>query len=74
MSGALKSALTLAVLAVLVLVAALWGWAALTAPFPEDEPVAICEDETVTAGSEVRLTNTGMPMVSRCPGRLPRRP
>jgi hypothetical protein len=54
MSGALKSALTLAVLAVLVLVAALWGWAALTEPFPEDEPVAICEDETVTAGSEVR--------------------
>jgi hypothetical protein len=54
MSGALKSALTLAVLAGLVLVAALWGWAALTEPFPEDEPVAICEDETVTAGSEVR--------------------
>jgi hypothetical protein len=54
MSGALKSALTLAVLAGLVLVAALWGWAALTEPLPEDEPVAICEDETVTAGSEVR--------------------
>ena len=54
MSGALKSALTLAVLAVLVLVAALWGWGALTEPFPEDEPVAICEDETITAGSEVR--------------------
>ena len=54
MSGALRSALTLAVLAVLVLVAALWGWAALTEPFPRDEPVAICEDQTVTAGSEVR--------------------
>ena len=54
MSGALRSALTLAVLAVLVLIAAVWGWAALTKPFPRDEPVAICEDETVTAGSEVR--------------------
>ncbi|WP_210439497.1 LytR C-terminal domain-containing protein [Nocardioides xinjiangensis] len=54
MSGALRSALTLAVLAALVLVAALWGWAAFTEPFPEDEPVAICEDTPVAAGSEVR--------------------
>jgi hypothetical protein len=54
MSGALKSALTLAVLALLVAVAAVWGWAALTEPFPEEEPVAICEDATVPAGTEVR--------------------
>ncbi|MDZ5661604.1 LytR C-terminal domain-containing protein [Nocardioides sp. S-58] len=54
MTGALKSALTLAVLAVLVLLAAVWGWAAFTEPFPQDEPVAICEDTDVTAGSEVR--------------------
>ena len=54
MTGALKSALTLGVLALLVVVAAIWGWAALTQPFPQDEPVAICEDETVTAGTEVR--------------------
>ncbi|GAB3014567.1 hypothetical protein GCM10011376_07700 [Nocardioides flavus (ex Wang et al. 2016)] len=54
MSGALKSALTLTGLTVLVLVAAVWGWAALTEPLPREEPVAICEDETVTAGSEVR--------------------
>jgi hypothetical protein len=54
MSGALKSALTLAVLALLVVVAAVWGWAALTEPFPEEEPVAICEDATVPAGTEVR--------------------
>ena len=53
-SGALKSALTLAVLGLLVVVAAIWGWAALTEPFPEDEPVAICENATVTAGTEVR--------------------
>ena len=54
MSGALRSALTLAVLAALVLVAALWGWAAFTEPLPEDEPVAICEDARLAAGSEVR--------------------
>ncbi|GAA5113794.1 hypothetical protein GCM10023339_18590 [Alloalcanivorax gelatiniphagus] len=54
MSAALKSVLTLTVLAVLVLLAAVWGWAALTEPLPENEPIAICEDTTVTAGSEVR--------------------
>lgn len=54
MSGALRSALTLAFLGLLVVVAAIWGWAAFTEPFPEDEPVAICEDTVVTAGSEVR--------------------
>jgi hypothetical protein len=53
-TGALKSALTLAVLVLLVLVAAAWGWSALTQPFPQEEPVAICEDTAVTAGSEVR--------------------
>jgi len=54
MTGALKSALTLAVLGLLVVVAAVWGWAALTEPFPQDEPVAICEDTDVAAGGEVR--------------------
>ena len=54
MTGALKSALTLVVLAVLVVVAAVWGWGALTEPLPEDEPVAICEPTDVPAGGEVR--------------------
>ena len=54
MSGALRSALTLAFLGVLVVAAAAWGWTALTEPFPQDEPVAICEDASVTAGTEVR--------------------
>jgi hypothetical protein len=54
MTGAARSALTLAGLAVLVLAAAVWGWAAFTEPFPEEEPVAICEDTTLPAGSEVR--------------------
>jgi hypothetical protein len=54
MTGAVKSALTLGVLTLLVVVAAVWGWAALTEPLPQEEPVAICEDTAVTAGSEVR--------------------
>jgi hypothetical protein len=53
-TAALRSALTLAVLALLVVVAAVWGWAALTQPFPQDEPIAICEDASVSAGTEVR--------------------
>ena len=54
MTAGLRTAITLGVLTLLVLVAAVWGWTALTEPFPEDEPVAICEDTTVSAGSEVR--------------------
>jgi hypothetical protein len=54
MSSGLKSALTLVVLGLLVAVAAVWGWAALTEPLPEDEPVAICEETDVAAGGEVR--------------------
>lgn len=54
MTGALKSALTLAFLGLLVVVGAIWGWVALTEPFPEDEPVAICEDASISAGTEVR--------------------
>ncbi len=54
MSGAAKSATTLGVLVLLVLLATLWGWKAFTEPFPTEEPVAICEDATVPAGGEVR--------------------
>ena len=54
MSGALKSALTLAALGLLLVVAAVWGWAALTEPLPEDEPIAICDETEIAAGGEVR--------------------
>jgi hypothetical protein len=53
-TGALKSAITLVVLAALVLLGAVWGLSALTAPFPQNDPVAICEDVDVSAGTEVR--------------------
>ena len=54
MTAALKSGLTLMVLALLLCVAAVWGWGALTKPFPKDEPVAICEPTDVAVGGEVR--------------------
>ncbi|NYE36105.1 hypothetical protein F4692_001209 [Nocardioides cavernae] len=54
MTAGLRTALTLGGLVAIVLVATLWGWAAFTEPFPEEEAVPICEDTAVTAGTEVR--------------------
>ena len=54
MTAGARSGLTLLALASLLVVATVWGWSALTKPFPQDEPVAICEDTPVTTGSEVR--------------------
>ena len=54
MTAGARSGLTLLALATLLVAATVWGWSALTKPFPQDEPVAICEDTPVTAGSEVR--------------------
>jgi hypothetical protein len=50
----MRSALTLSFLGLIVVVATLWGWAAFTEPFPEDEPVPICESASIPAGTEVR--------------------
>lgn len=53
MTQTLKSALTLGTLCLILLVAALWGWQALTEPFPEDEEAPLCSDISVAAGDEV---------------------
>lgn len=53
MSASLKSAVTLLVLAGLLLVAALWGWQAATRPFPSSEPAPLCTDVTVLTGKQV---------------------
>lgn len=47
------SALTLAVLVLIMVVAAVWGWAAMTKPFPSSVTLP-CEEVTVQAGD--RLT------------------
>lgn len=53
MSASMKSAVTLLVLAGLLLVAALWGWQAATRPFPSSEPAPLCTDVTVLTGKQV---------------------
>lgn len=52
-SATARSGLTLLGLVVLVVVASWWGWSAMTKPFPKEEPVPLCVDQTVTAGSKV---------------------
>lgn len=52
-SPRLRAAVTLAVCAVLVLIAGLWGWNAATSPFPHKTAAAICEDTEVKAGAKV---------------------
>ena len=53
MSASLRSALTLLVLAVVMLVAAVWGWQAVTKPFPSSAPAPLCTDTTVLTGAQV---------------------
>lgn len=50
MAPALRSAATLCVLVLLVLVAAVWGFAALTSPFPEREQPPVCAATQLNAG------------------------
>lgn len=53
MTSAARSALTLAGLALLVVVAAVWGWAAATEPLPAKVNTAICSDNDIAAGEKV---------------------
>lgn len=48
-----KTALTLAVLAGLLVVAASWGWSALTAPLPHLSAAAACTETPVQAGDPI---------------------
>lgn len=48
-----RSSLTLAVLVVLLVVGALWGWNAATKPFPRTEDPPPCTDTTVARGDTV---------------------
>ncbi len=58
MSAGLRSALTLAVLALLVLVGALWGWAAFTEPFPETSPSRSARTPPSTPGPRSAATRS----------------
>jgi hypothetical protein len=48
-----RSALTIGVLGVLLLVAAIWGWSAATEPLPERVDTPICVSTPVGAGEKV---------------------
>lgn len=56
MTPALRSALTLTVLVLLLVVATLWGWRALTQPLPQVAETPVCVETEVAAGEEV-VTN-----------------
>lgn len=49
----LRTALTLGVLGVLLLIGVTWGWSAVTEPFPEDAETPICSATAVPAGTKV---------------------
>jgi hypothetical protein len=48
-----KTLLTLATLAVLLLVGIAWGWSAMTSPFPQKTQTKICYPTVVQAGDRV---------------------
>jgi hypothetical protein len=50
----IKTLLTLATLAVLVLVGAIWGWTALTKPLPGEAATGTCQETTFHAGDRLR--------------------
>ena len=48
-----RTATTISVLGLLLVVAAIWGWSAATDPLPEKVDTAICVDRTVAQGDKV---------------------
>lgn len=53
MTSAVKTTLTLAVAALVLLLALLWGWSALTAPLPELAKAPACVETPVSKGDEI---------------------
>ncbi len=53
LSGRLRTAITLAALAALMLLGVTWGWAQMTKPFPGKVDAAICVDTSYREGDEL---------------------
>ena len=53
MAQGARSAITISVLGLLLVVAAVWGWSAATEPLPAKVDTPICERRVVTAGTKV---------------------
>lgn len=57
MQQGVKTAVTLTVLSVLLIVAAVWGFTAVTQPFPGRVETPVCVDTTVGKGTRVRTSD-----------------
>jgi hypothetical protein len=53
MSQGARSAITISILAVVLAIAALWGWSAATDPLPGKVDTPVCVDRAVEAGTKV---------------------
>jgi len=53
LTARVRTAITLAALAVLMLLGVTWGWAQMTKPFPGKVDAAICVDTSYNAGDEL---------------------
>jgi hypothetical protein len=53
MTQAARSAITISVLLLLLVIAALWGWSAATDPLPAKVDTPVCVDRTVAAGDRL---------------------
>lgn len=54
MDARLKSVVTLSSLGVLLIVGGLWGWSAMTEPFPKRSDPPVCVDHTFAKGDPIR--------------------
>ncbi len=52
----LKTIITLAALAVMLVVGGFWGWSAMTEPLPSDEESGKCQPTTIAAGERIRAS------------------
>lgn len=57
MTDRTRSAATLAVLAVIFLIALAWAWNAVTEPFPEKVEAPVCTDQMIAAGEDLVPTD-----------------
>ena len=53
MSQGARTAITVSVLGLVLVVAAIWGWGAATEPLPGRVTIPVCVDRTVPAGTKV---------------------
>jgi len=53
MRAGVRSAATIGVLCFILVLGAVWGWKAVTAPFPKKVAAPLCEDQKISKGDKV---------------------